>query len=200
MSIEITNIACPKEWESENDFDSHRPALWLALQNTKGRVVELGMGYGSTLLLGKWCCLQDRWFASWDTNKEWYEKIAKAPKYIEGAMALSLCKDYLNHHVRKDIIRASLLFVDCAPAEIRRQIIWEYKDSPLVIVVHDTEPGAEYVYGLSGILSTFKYRIDYKPEGNPATTIVSDTIDITKWINQSSTSYLTADDKKNMNP
>jgi hypothetical protein len=74
-----------------------------------------------------------------------------------------------------------LMFIDCAPAEDRRALVSLFKNIDGVLIIHDTEPGAEYVYGLKEILSTFKYRKDYAPEGKPWTTAVSNFIDVSKW-------------------
>ena len=74
-----------------------------------------------------------------------------------------------------------LMFIDAAPAEIRKLLISKYKDIP-VMVIHDTEPGAEYVYGMNEVLSSFKYRLDYQPEGKPHTTAVSNYINVCEWV------------------
>lgn len=167
----LHKINCPKEWESESDWDSHRGLLWLCLEKLKPSfVVECGCGHGSTLLLDKHC----KSFTSYETNAEWFDKMLPSVPdslfWIDcwGSMATQDC---------------DLLFVDCAPGEIRKDIISEHKDTARVIVVHDSESGAEYVYGMSEVLNSFKYRLDYAPESKPHTTAVSNSIDITQWIN-----------------
>jgi hypothetical protein len=172
MIKEVTHIDCPKEWESANDWDSHRPALWLSISKTKGSVYEMGCGYGSTPILME---LPDRDIISYETNGEWSDKF-KDTFWVE---------DYLGD-IALPAQPASVLFVDAAPAGIRKEIINKWRSCADVIVVHDTEIGADYVYGLRNILNTFEYRLDYKPDGKPATTVVSNVIDVTQWINQSS--------------
>lgn len=161
----MVKINCPKDWESVDDYSSHRPALWLALKNTDGDVVELGSGFGSTPFLKLYCAENNREFITYETNEEWAEKTGSI-----------FTDDYF-----KTLGKIDLVFVDAAPGEIRKELIEHYNYAN-VIVVHDTESGADYVYGMSGILATFKYRLDYQPEGKPSTTIVSNTIDVTKWI------------------
>jgi hypothetical protein len=80
--------------------------------------------------------------------------------------------------------RHALVFIDLAPAEKRKVILsmLEEREMSDMFVIHDTEDGAEYVYGMKEILSTFKYRLDYQPEGKPRTTAVSNFIDVTKWV------------------
>jgi len=177
MKKVITHIDCPKEWESENDWDSHRGLLWLALQNTNGDVREFGMGHGSTLLIDKICETQNRDFNSEETNTIWLEEVYKSYDNWWGNL-IAIVDDYSD----MELDNHGLLFVDCAPAEERKKVIEKNKDTCEVIVVHDTETGAEYVYGLSQILSTFKYRLDYQPEGKPHTTAVSNHINVCEWV------------------
>ena len=63
------------EWHITSDWDSHRPALLCALENTKGTAVELGCGFGSTQILYDYCVKNKRQFWSFDTNKEWANKF-----------------------------------------------------------------------------------------------------------------------------
>ena len=157
------------EWHITSDWDSHRPALLCALENTKGTVVELGCGFGSTQLLYDYCVKNKRQFWSFDTNKEWANKFWVITNAID---------DYFKNVHLNNI---DLLFVDCAPAEIRKELIEKYADIAKVIVVHDSEESSSFCYDLIGILSTLKYRINYEPRGNPHTTIISNFIDISKW-------------------
>jgi len=155
----------PKEWQITNDWDSHKPALWFALKNTSEDVVELGSGFGSTPLLKKYCDDNNREFITYETNKEWAESTGSI-----------FVKDYFRTLGKLDVV-----FVDAAPGEIRKDLINHYRDAN-VIVVHDSEPSANYVYGMKDILGTFKYRIDFQPHSYPHTTIVSDKINIEEWI------------------
>jgi len=166
MTKTVTHIKVPKEWGSLDDFDSHREALYLALQNTEGKVVELGSGFGSTPLLQDYCRDKNRDFITYETNKEWAEKTGSV---------------YTDTYF-KELGEIDLLFVDCAPAEIRKELIEFYKDKATVIITHDTESGAIYVYHMEGVLNSFKYRLNYKPKGNPETTIVSNNIKVFEWI------------------
>ena len=154
---------------SINDWDSHRELLYVALKNTNGLVVEFGCGFGSTPLLEKYCIEHAREFISVDTDKEYSD--------------LFPCT-----HLVNDILldfelptETELLFVDSKPGEQRKDIIDIYQYLAKVIVVHDTEEGAEYVYGMKSILSTFQYRKDFKPEGKPQTTIVSNFVNVGEW-------------------
>lgn len=185
MSI-IKHIDVITYWQSRNAYDSHRPALYLAWENTNGVVMEFGCGDGSTPLLERYCHIQQMPFYSFDTDKEWTSKY-ETTLFVEDLMSLPA-------------MFVDLLFVDSKPGEKRKELIEKWKDHAKVIIAHDTEPGAEYVYGMAEILSTFKYRLDYAPEEKPWTTIVSNHIDPNQWINQPElTSFTIPDDLKNMN-
>jgi hypothetical protein len=177
MTKTVTNIDCPKEWDSDNDYDSHRPLLWLSLKNTVGNVREFGMGYGSTLLMDKMCESQNRAFNSEETNAEWVEKVYKSYNKWWGNL-MCIMDDYSDLELEPH----GLLFVDCAPGEERKKVIEINKDICDVIVVHDTELGADYVYHMSEVLSTFKYRLDYQPEGKPHTSCISNIINVCSWV------------------
>ena len=166
MTKTVTHIDCPKEWESTNDWDSHRPLLWLMTENIDGGVIELGSGDGSTKLLKN---KLGNLFVSFDNNKEWCDKTG------------SLLVDYNKSDITGSRENLKCIFIDTAPAETRKELIRKWVDVP-ILIIHDTEIGAEYVYGMNDVLSTFKYRLDYDPNGKPNTTAVSNFIDVTKWI------------------
>lgn len=166
MTKTVTHIDCPKEWESTNDWDSHRPLLWLTVNNIDGGMVEFGSGDGSTKLL------KDKLgglFTSFDNNKEWCEKTGS--RYSSDLTSIGVT--WQNNLM--------CVFIDAAPGEIREKLIKKWANIP-ILVIHDTEPGAEYVYHMAEILSTFKYRLNYEPIGKPHTTVVSNFIDVTTWI------------------
>ena len=110
MRKTVTHINCPKEWESESDWDSHKNLLWLALKNTSEYVVEMGMGFGSTPIIDLECKMSNRVFYSYETNRDWYLKMIM----ISG-------KTYLiDDYLKQEIGNPEVLFVDCAPAEVRK--------------------------------------------------------------------------------
>lgn len=71
-----------------------------------------------------------------------------------------------------------MIFIDCAPAEKRKELLLHLGNSADVLVIHDTEPGAEYVYRLHTTLEQFKYRCDLHIPGMPSTTAVSNKFDV----------------------
>jgi len=188
----ITHIeGVPEEWISTNDWDSHRELLWLGTKIMRDATFyEFGMGDGSTPLLK----VLAHGLHSFETNFAYLNKfidgydkkvirsrgIGDDVLYTEDSHFIWLTSDYLKWSV--DTSFDSVVFIDSAPGEDRKHLIDKHKDDAKVLIIHDTEEGADYVYGLKEILSTFKYRLDYQPIGKPATTAVSNSIDVTKWI------------------
>lgn len=170
MIAQLTHIEVPKEWESTNDWDSHKGLLYLALKNTKGEVVEMGIGYGSTPLISKYCEEKGRTFTTYESNIDWLNKMKK----------VHCVKIFISDYMEVDE-NPDLLFIDCAPGDIRKELINKYRSKADVIIVHDSEITSDYVYGLRNILNTFEYRLDYKPEGKPSTTCVSNVINVSQW-------------------
>ena len=165
----VNKIDCPDEWNITNDWDSHRPLLWLACENIDGDIVEAGIGYGSTMLLR---VHSNKEVYHFESNKSWIDELG-----IEATLVDDWLKDGLFGE------NIGILFVDLAPGEVRKDVIEKYKDKAQVIVVHDTEPGANYVYGMKDVLNGFKYRFDFEPVGYPHTTAVSNFIDVANWGN-----------------
>ena len=173
MTKTVTHIKCPKNWQSESDWDSHRAALWLAISkmDVKDSIYEFGCGFGSSPLIAS----MNLWFNSYETNKEWSDKFVHTV-YVDSYFDIPFPSfgKYTNE--------VGVLFVDAAPGEIRKELIDKWRNEAKVIVAHDTEIGAEYVYGMADVLGSFKYRLDYQPKGKPATTIVSETINVAEWV------------------
>lgn len=162
----------PPVWWPTDDWDSHRPLLWLALQATKGTVIEFGCGYGSTLQLQSFCESRQRKFISLESNRGWADKFDITEKI----------QNYLQYDWPFTVADLpSVLFIDCAPGEVRKDLINKFGPMTEITVVHDTEPGAEYVYGMYRALSEFNYRCDLYIEGMPATTAVSNVYDLNQW-------------------
>lgn len=192
MTKTVTHIDCPKEWESEDDFSSHRPALWLSFEKmNKPKCIEFGMGMGSTPILLKH---KKHNIVSVENNGDWLVKFTQGYRPIKVNNHSALVKDghivysngdfIVNWLLDVDVIHKEpkLIFVDQAPASERKVLLEKLKDSDNVFVCHDVELGADYVYGMKDILSTFKYRINYEPTGNPHTAIVSNNINVCEWL------------------
>lgn len=187
VPLPLDHPEIPEEWLPVDDFSSHRPMLYRAIMNTHHNgFFEFGTGRGSTPALKQLysvsfpkndCISYEsdyQWFQLMQDNtyKEYDERIS-----TNGNHSLYHEPDYL--HV--NVWRGSIVFIDCAPGELRKYLISKHSNIAKLIIVHDTEPGAEYVYGMSEILNGFKYRCDLIVEGGPQTTVVSNLYEFNNW-------------------
>lgn len=168
----------------DNEYESHKPMLWMALEHIKpGLVVEFGCGMGSTPVLHRYCSLQDRPFLSLETNAGYADKFPGITTHLG---------DYKWANERRlkfagadGVLRGrepvKVLFIDSAPGEERAQLLLSWANEATVLIVHDTEPGAEYVYHIQDALNSFKYRCDLIIGGRPQTTAVSNVYNFERW-------------------
>jgi|ERR1044072_3144078 hypothetical protein len=179
----------PQEWMPTDDFSSHRPMLYRAIMNTAHTAFfEFGMGDGSTPLLRELYNndgFRDKDYVSYENNLEWFQKYLTPEYSVDEALQTG---NYWNHFMsyQQNLMavntwKGSIVFIDCAPGELRKHLISKHCTSAKLIIVHDTEPGAEYVYGMNDILNTFKFRCDLIVDGNPQTTIVSNLYEFNTW-------------------
>ena len=161
--------------EGVTGWNSYKPFLFKALENTKGNVLELGMGEGSTQLLHDYCLNKDRMLVSIDNTKEWADKF----KHLDCHHHMTIHSDNWDETFKGIMTyKWGVVLVDHAPGEHRHKAIELLKDNTDIIVVHDSQPEATG-YMLDKIFHLFKYKVDYKEFGDWAT-MLSNTIDITK--------------------
>jgi predicted O-methyltransferase YrrM len=153
----------------QSEYFSHVSILAAAMTMTSGPVLELGTGYGSTLMLHGLCGASQRKLISLESDKEWMLKFLN---YGRSWHSIRYTDDYA------DIIEYNnqwgLVFVDHGISEQRGHSVRMLKDTP-IIVAHDT--CHHFLYDYEPTLSEFKYRYDYKL-GGPMTTVVSNSIDV----------------------
>lgn len=151
-------------------YATHVSHLLRAVELTSGPVLELGSGDGSTPALHEACAATARPLVTVDNDVTWLRKYRD--RFGE--------KGHLWIHL-DDPARTSWLdqnwgvvFVDHAPGHTRRRAIERARGHADYIVVHDTE---ELGYGLEDLLSSFKYRRDFR-YARPWTTVVSDSREV----------------------
>lgn len=153
-----------------DDWSNHRVLLYLALEHTKGNVLELGCGNGSTPYLQEYCKDKKRTLRSYDYNAEWADKF--------GANYVKKWSD-----VDMSLYNAVAL-VDESPGENRASSILRLKNTE-IIVVHDSEPkginGGDYK--VRPILDDFKYKVDVRgiDKIGAWATAVSNTFDLNRF-------------------
>lgn len=159
-------------------WNSYLPLLWLALEETKGDVIELGMGDGSTAKLHEYCRSNSRKLFSYESNEEWYRKFEKL-NTVDHRL------EYVGHNWQPMIENhrgpIGVLFSDEAPGEMRKYNISMFCNTAQIIVAHDTEPSNDGGYKFSLVKPLFKYIKHYQHEGADATAF-SNFIDVSKWV------------------
>ena len=148
-------------------FATHLTYLLEMVKRTTGPVLELGAGEGSTPALH--LAVEDRLLVTIDNNEEWlkrYEGLASKTHVLE-CLPDPAASEWLSK-------KWSVVFIDHSPGESRGWAIEKVRPNSEFLVVHDTE---ELGYGIEDLLSSFKYRKDFK-YARPWTTIVSDTKEI----------------------
>lgn len=170
---------------TNNDL-SYYPLLYKALEATKGEIIEMGTGHGSTPLLHEYATKNKRKLHSYETEKDWISKFTDtANEYhtftLLGRGDWDSCSKSHNS--------PSVVFIDHAPGERRKEDIIKFKDKADIIVIHDTEPH-NGGYQVRQHFSKFKYCVEVMSNvPNPHevgawATALSNTIDITKWVGE----------------
>jgi hypothetical protein len=157
--------------EGVDNWSNHRPLLLLALHLTRGDILELGSGEGSTPFLRAYCEAANRLCRSWDSSDEWAKKM------------MSGCTDDWDATI--DGIKEKhhgLIFIDHAPGERRYLDAIALANAADVLVLHDTEEGGAGNYMWDKAWPHFKYRLNYNKSGGGAgATLVSNKIDVNRF-------------------
>lgn len=156
-----------------NAWSSHRPLLYEALEATKHLkkpVLELGAGEGSTPYLRQYCKDNDLKFFSYETSREWANKMNSL--FVSDWEAQIFWRS-----------QYGVCLLDLAPGEYRKVALMKIQAE--VIIIHDSEPPGWNAsdYKVRPLFSKFKYVKDDVPKekGSPWTTALSQTIDVSKW-------------------
>ncbi len=156
------------------NWDNHRHLLWPALKATKGEVIEMGVGHGSTPYLHKYCEDSKRQLYSFENNMEWLEKFSELKSQYHFMTHVVDWDDVARTHPSPDVV-----LIDHAPGERRYIDVQRYANQAKIIIIHDSEPAATG-YMMDKIWGLFKYRKDFESPGAWASA-VSNFIDVTKW-------------------
>lgn len=163
--------------KAEESYFSHIPLLAMAVLKTTGPVLELGAGFGSTLLLHGLCGSMGRKLVTLDSDVEWLDK------FINFRRSWHEIRE-VNSFIALPDLREKwgLAFVDHGISLQRGQSVVELSGSTDVIVCHDS--CHFFLYGYEPVLSSFKYRFNYKPHNiggdSPMTSVVSQTVNVSE--------------------
>ena len=150
---------------------THLHALIPVIEQSSGRVAEIGAGLFSTPYLHWKTYLQKRSLVTFENDTkflsifdryktEWHQIVP-----VTDWNMIDLSGEW------------GVVLIDHAPAERRIHEIRRLANSCDYIIVHDTEGRKESVYHYKEILSTFKYRKDFTL-ARPHTCVVSNLVDL----------------------
>ena len=171
---------------TNNDL-SYYPLLFKALEETTGEIIEMGVGHGSTPLLHEYAVLNKRILESYETEKTWLSKFESlANQYHTFTLVCRECWDSCsNMHPNPSVV-----FIDHAPGERRKEDLIKFKNCAEIIVLHDTEPTGAGDYRVRPLFNQFQFVVEVMSNApNPReagawSTAVSNSIDITKWVGE----------------
>lgn len=178
MSRELKSLFIPLD----NDH-CYYPLLYLALEETKGDIIEMGCGHGSTPKLGKYAKAKKRLLFSYENNSLWFLKFNDLNSTFHKVNLLYDWDIVNNNHREVDVV-----FIDHAPGDRRAIDIANFFSKSAILVCHDTEKAQDDGYKMRKEFKKFKYAVEIKTNGAEAAA-VSNTIDLTKWIGQTFGKY-----------
>jgi len=131
-----------------NEFATHQPVLWTYLNETEGPVLELGSGYGSTMLLHIYCQKMNRILYTVDDNPAWLNKFTSCASDMHRFVLLN--KIVGNHEdashwisfLNREEIRSAqwgLVFIDQSPWEARYHSAEILKNNAQILIIHDCD-------------------------------------------------------------
>lgn len=135
------------------------------------RVLELGAGDSSTPMLHHMCRALSMKLWTMETDGAWLERYKE---YAWCDHKVEHVKDWLSHPFIVGDDTVDLLFVDCAPGEVRHLLIEKFATRAKCIVAHDSERdhGAGGDYRYEKVTPLFKYVTEFR-RFRPYTLILS---------------------------
>lgn len=185
----------------QDAYSTHQFSLMASVLATNGPVVEFGGGYYSTPLLNAVARIQarkvytvensPRVFEELKAKYEFRNHIFRFLPYWEWVfdetnfspndmidydwLHLQQCQ---NVHKEGGSPRWGVVFIDQGPVGVRRIALDFFSDKADYVVIHDSEPEHDNVYGYSAVFPKFKYRKSFSSFTGPDTTVLSKFIDI----------------------
>lgn len=151
---------------------SHQSMLLQCAYKTTGGILELGMGWASSIPLHVFAHHQDRYMYSFESNPDYAAEF----RFLQRGRHKIIVSPDMDLSVVDDQIKVpiSLVLIDCAPPVRRLELLNMLQSHGMtkdaVFILHDTE---DPIYGLEPALGRFKYRVDDR-RWMPYTTAVSD--------------------------
>jgi hypothetical protein len=155
----------------DKNWGSHLPLLIKIITQTKGDVLEMGMGLYSTPFL-HWACFPNRKIISYENDLKCWEMNKQ---YNDGLHSASYIEDWDKADIEKPW---DVVFVDHAPSSRRITDIKRLANYANYIIIHDTQRNYKFC-NYKKIWPLFKYRYDYT-KAIPWTSVVSNFVDLSK--------------------
>ena len=174
-------------WKDEDGkgYGTHCPILYKILTAQKGPTLELGGGEYSTRMLSD--LLHNEIFATLEPNQKWYQKMVEAKYHQNESHSVIHVTDWKKVFSKDSFVMKNhwfLIFIDHDGSRRVDDAI-RLKDQCDLMVLHDTDAdGNGGKYGWKKLWEHFKYKKDFgygDPRKKPATSLVSNTIDVNKW-------------------
>lgn len=123
---------------AESEYFTHQPVLYAAVMKSKGPILELGCGDGSTPLLHELCEQQGRRLVTVENNREWWDRYRK--QYVTEWHRFIFADDWPAVLTDDQLdIEWGVVFVDQSPWEARHQSIRIFGDHAEYVVLHDCD-------------------------------------------------------------
>jgi hypothetical protein len=161
-------------------YYTHIALLAAAMSISTGPVLELGAGFGSTLMLHGLCGSTGRKLTTLEADREWLNTFLNYGRSWHTIKHVPHFRDLPEYGERW-----GLAFIDhgCTGdiemAKDRGPSVMALQNTP-IIVAHDTcHP---WLYGYEEAFTHFKYRWDWriKTDGHPLTSVLSKTVDVAR--------------------
>ena len=153
---------------------THLPLLIKAMEQSTGRVAEIGAGWFSTPYLHWKAHNQGRKLFTFENDVKFLQPF---DRYKTDWHEIIPVTDWDDIDLSGEW---GVALIDHAPAERRITEIKRLADTCDFIVVHDTEGRRENYYHYHDTLATFKYRADFTSV-RPHTTVVSNRVDLSNF-------------------
>lgn len=145
---------------------------------SNGLVLELGIGLSSTPILHWLCFDKKRGLVSYEGDGEYYRMFKH---YRTPSHKIIHVKDWDKIDIEHE--RWSVVLVDHSPHDRRRKEAVRVANNADFVILHDTEPRWERLYGYNdtkdGAFPLFKYSYTYT-KAVPYTSVLSNYIDVGK--------------------
>ncbi len=151
-------------------WGSHLPLLIKIVPMTSGSVLELGLGFFSTPVLHWLCFEKNRELVSYDDDHTFIKMFKQFPCDYHKILMVD---DWDKIQIEKPWDVALVDHQD----KRRKFEVKRLANYAKYVIVHDTNPGADYWFKFSEVFPLYKYRRDYTQYRNNVT-VLSNFVDL----------------------